>query len=79
MVWRGRGTTLTTADYPNSNGTVDDIPFLLEDELQQAGGQYEKAENWAPKVVVDGKLYTGQNPASAQPLAERVKKDLLAA
>jgi putative intracellular protease/amidase len=47
--------------------------------LQQAGGQYEKTENWGPKVVVDGKLYTGQNPASAQPLAERIKRDLLAA
>jgi len=61
-----------------SGGTLDGIPFLLEDELQKAGGQYERTEDWQPKVVVDGKLYTGQNPASAGPLAERIKKDLLA-
>jgi putative intracellular protease/amidase len=29
-----------------------------------------------PCVVVDGKLYTGQNPASAKPLAERIVQDL---
>ncbi|GAA3617103.1 hypothetical protein GCM10022419_123120 [Nonomuraea rosea] len=28
--------------------------------------------DWQPKVVVDGRLATGQNPASAAPLAERV-------
>jgi len=27
-------------------------------------------------VVVDGQLYTGQNPASAKPLAERIVQDL---
>lgn len=56
-----------------------DVPFLLETELKALGGNYEKAPDaWAPWVVVDGNLYTGQNPASAGPLAERIKKDLLA-
>jgi putative intracellular protease/amidase len=26
--------------------------------------------NWEPHVVVDGRLITGQNPASARPLAK---------
>ena len=26
--------------------------------------------------MVDGKLYTGQNPASAKPLAEKIVQDL---
>jgi len=74
---------------------------------------YEKADDWASYIVVDGNLYTGQNvslsffsfscfprreqrekddasltstlpfllssqPASAHPLAERIKIDLLA-
>jgi putative intracellular protease/amidase len=58
---------------------TNDVPFLLETELKALGGKYEKAaEPWASHVVVDGNLYTGQNPASAGPLAERIKKDLLA-
>ncbi|KAL7416165.1 class I glutamine amidotransferase-like protein [Mrakia frigida] len=60
-------------------GAVETIPFLLETALSKEGGLYEKASaDWAAHVVVDGNLYTGQNPASAAPLAERVKADLLA-
>ena len=33
------------------------------------GAQYESTDVWQPKVVVDGRLMTGQNPASAGPLA----------
>ena len=41
------------------------VPFLVEDELKRLGGLYEKAANWAPFVIVDGRLITGQNPASS--------------
>lgn len=62
-----------------SVGMTKDVPFLLETELVAQGGKFEKApEPWASWVVVDGNLYTGQNPASAGPLAERIKKDYLA-
>ncbi|KAK4237345.1 class I glutamine amidotransferase-like protein [Achaetomium macrosporum] len=54
------------------------VPFLLEDKLVEAvgkGGKYEKAaEKWGEKVVVDGKLITGQNPASAKGVAEEIVK-----
>ncbi|KAJ7704808.1 ThiJ/PfpI, partial [Mycena rosella] len=54
---------------------VKDVPFLLEDRIKSLGGKYEAAEKpWAVKVVVDGNLYTGQNPASARALAETVLK-----
>lgn len=43
------------------------VPFLVEDELKRLGGLFEKVENWAPFVVTDGKLVTGQNPASSKP------------
>ena len=46
------------------------VPFLVEDELKRLGGLYEKVENWIPFVVSDGKLVTGQNPASSKPAAE---------
>ncbi|KDR68123.1 hypothetical protein GALMADRAFT_78961 [Galerina marginata CBS 339.88] len=46
--------------------TVKDVPFLLQDKIIELGGKYVKADKiWGENVVVDGKLITGQNPASA--------------
>ena len=44
---------------------TDVVPFLLEDELKNRGGIYSKKEDFAPYVVTDGLLITGQNPASS--------------
>ena len=41
------------------------VPFLLEDELISLGARYEHGPDWQPFTVVDGKLITGQNPASS--------------
>jgi putative intracellular protease/amidase len=41
------------------------VPFLVEDELKRLGGLYEKAADWESFVIVDGRLITGQNPASS--------------
>jgi putative intracellular protease/amidase len=46
------------------------VPFLVEDELKRIGGLYEKAADWAPFAVVDGRLVTGQNPASSTTAAK---------
>ncbi|PTR09075.1 putative intracellular protease/amidase [Nitrosospira sp. Nsp5] len=50
------------------------VPFLLEDRLKERGGIYSKTANWVPYVQVDGKLVTGQNPASSGPGAEELLK-----
>jgi len=50
------------------------VPFLLEDRLKERDGIFSKASNWAPYVQVDGKLVTGQNPASSGPAAEELLK-----
>src|ERR1041385_7383114 len=50
------------------------VPFLVEDELKRLGGLYEKVANWRPFVLTDGKLVTGQNPASSKPGAEALLK-----
>ncbi len=52
----------------------DIVPFLLEDELKLKGGNYSKADDWNPYVLIDDNLITGQNPASS----ELVAKALLA-
>jgi putative intracellular protease/amidase len=50
------------------------VPFLVEDELKRLGGRYEKAADWASFVVTDGRLVTGQNPASSAAGAEALLK-----
>jgi putative intracellular protease/amidase len=46
------------------------VPFLVEDELKRLGGLYEKGPDWKSFVVVDGRLITGQNPASSTAAAQ---------
>jgi putative intracellular protease/amidase len=43
------------------------VPFLVEDALKQNGGIFSKTEDWKIYVLIDGKLVTGQNPASSGP------------
>ncbi|MEM7705890.1 MAG: type 1 glutamine amidotransferase domain-containing protein [Pseudomonadota bacterium] len=51
-------------------------PFLLEDKFNELSAHFSAAEPYQPWVVRDGNLLTGQNPASAAPLA-RVLVDML--
>ena len=46
------------------------VPFLVEDELLRLGATFEKLANWQPFSIVDGRLITGQNPASSTSAAE---------
>ena len=50
------------------------VPFLVEDELKRLGGRYEKAGDWQSFSIVDGRLVTGQNPASSEATAEALLK-----
>jgi len=52
----------------------DIVPFLLEDELKQRGALYSKVEDWNSYSITDGKLITGQNPASSQAVAKELLK-----
>lgn len=56
----------------------DVVPFLVEDELKAKGGVFSRADDWAPFVVSDGLLITGQNPASSTPAADLLVKQLAA-
>ncbi|TRO38310.1 type 1 glutamine amidotransferase domain-containing protein [Pseudomonas putida] len=42
------------------------VPFLLASTLKKRGALHQPAANWSANIVVDGRLVTGQNPASAQ-------------
>ena len=55
------------------------VPFLLETELNKiSGGKFVKAEPWAEKVVVSGRIITGQNPASATAVGQAILKAISA-
>jgi putative intracellular protease/amidase len=50
------------------------VPFLVEDELERLGAHYEKAADWQSFAIVDGRLVTGQNPASSTAAAQALLK-----
>jgi len=57
-------------------GLTDVVPFLVENMLVDNGGHYSKGADWQSHVATDGKLVTGQNPASSE-AAARALLDLL--
>jgi putative intracellular protease/amidase len=57
-------------------GLTDVVPFLVEDMLQAACGQYSKGPDWGSYVVSDGLLITGQNPGSSAETAAVLVKHL---
>jgi len=54
------------------------VPFRVEDELKRIGGLYEKAPAWASFALVDGRVVTGQNPASSTAAAKALMDVLTA-
>lgn len=68
----GKTVTGFTNSEEDAVGLTDVVPFLVEDMLKANGGNYEKGDDWASFVVVDGKLVTGQNPGSSKEAAEKL-------
>lgn len=68
-----QGRKLTSFSNEEEAGYAQaDVPFLLEDALRAEGADYSATDVWQSKVVIDGRLFTGQNPASAGPLAQAI-------
>jgi len=68
----GKTVTGFTNSEEEAVGLTDVVPFLVEDMLTAKGGEYESGDDWASFVVTDGKLVTGQNPASSAEAARRL-------
>jgi putative intracellular protease/amidase len=75
---KGKRVTGWTNGEEAAVNLTDVVPFLVEDELRRVGSLYEKAADWAPYAVVDGRVVTGQNPASST-VAAKALIELLAA
>ena len=75
----GRNVAGFTNTEEEAMGLTQAVPFLVEDELKRNGGRFSRAGDFAPYVVTDGLLITGQNPASSEPaaklLVERLAND----
>ena len=68
----GKRVTGFTNTEEEAVGLTKVVPFLVEDMLKANGGQYEKGPDWGSFVLVDGKLVTGQNPASSEAAAHKL-------
>jgi putative intracellular protease/amidase len=66
---QGRAVTGFSNSEEAAAGLTDVVPFLVEDMLKDLGADYRSTSDYAVKVVTDGLLVTGQNPASSGPAA----------
>ncbi|MET4924908.1 type 1 glutamine amidotransferase domain-containing protein [Streptomyces sp. PSRA5] len=71
--FKGRKVTGFTNEEEDGVGLSSRATWLLEDDLKdKVGVEYSRGETWKPYMVEDGSLITGQNPASAEVLGERL-------
>ena len=72
----GYRVTAFTNDEEDGVGLRAKARWTAEDELVKLGVDFKRGEMWKPYTLVDRNLYTGQNPASAGPLAREFMKAL---
>lgn len=72
----GRQVAAFTDEEEHATGKHGVVPFLLASKLRERGARHVKAGNFRECVVVDGRLVTGQNPASAGAFAEALRDAL---
>ncbi|HLU97445.1 MAG TPA: type 1 glutamine amidotransferase domain-containing protein [Thermobifida alba] len=70
----GKAFAAFTNEEEEAVGLADTVPFLLQEKLEERGGVHVRAPKFQPCVVVNERLATGQNPASAAGVAEAVVK-----
>ena len=73
---KGKRVTGFTNEEEEEMQLTQVVPFLVENELKRLGAKFEKVPNWQPFSIVDGRLITGQNPASSTSTAQALMKTL---
>jgi putative intracellular protease/amidase len=78
LLVKGKRVTGFTNEEEESFGKkwVKEYPFLIETKMREQGAQWEEAALMLPKLVIDGRLITGQNPFSTTQAAEAIVKSL---
>ncbi len=67
----GKNITSFTDEEENAYA-VADVPFLLETALTKQGAKFHAGATWSAHSIADGNIVTGQNPASAKGVAEKM-------
>lgn len=62
--------SFTTAE--EDNYARPDVPFDLQTALTEQGAKFHAAAPWSANSIADGRVVTGQNPASAKGVAEKM-------
>jgi len=68
----GKNVSTFTNEEEAAVGLTDVVPFLPQTALEEHGAKHSGVANLQAHVVVDGRLVTGQNPASAAGVAEAI-------
>ncbi len=68
----GKRVSAFTNEEEEAAGLTKAVPFLLETRLAELGAHVETGPRFQPLAIRDGQLVTGQNPASAEKVAELV-------
>jgi putative intracellular protease/amidase len=74
----GRQVAAFTNAEEDAVGKTHIVPFLLQTALEERGAKHSAAPDFESHVVVDERLVTGQNPASATGVAQAVVRILAA-
>ncbi|KAF9983091.1 hypothetical protein BGZ75_005443 [Mortierella antarctica] len=73
LLVKGKNVTGFSDDEERTVQLEHVVPTLLETKFKKIGAIYHKAElQWGVKVVTDGRIVTGQNPASAHEFGEAI-------
>lgn len=62
--------SFTTAE--EDNYARPDVPFDLQTALTKQGAIFHAAAPWSANSIADGRIVTGQNPASAKGVGEKI-------
>ena len=68
----GKRISAFTNEEEASLGTTKVVPFLLQDKLIEQGAIHVYGKAWQENVVIENRLITGQNPASAKKVAHSI-------
>jgi putative intracellular protease/amidase len=67
----GKNIASFTTEEEN-NYAIADVPFDLQTALTKQGAIFHAAAPWSANSIADGNLVTGQNPASAKGVGEKI-------
>jgi len=74
----GKEVSAFTNSEEEKVGLTEVVPFLLASKLQERGAKHLPAPDFTKQVVASNNLFTGQNPASAAGVAEKMVEQLRA-